>query len=139
VIHTPTSTLGAPIPVAAATTGAVTVSSDGRTVYVGTSNAVSVIDTLANAVIATIPISASPISLALRPYGRKLYVVTANAVLVSGTGTGTVIGTIPVGATSAVAALNGLYVPQAPNSVLAFEADTYALIDTITLQPLDCK
>jgi DNA-binding beta-propeller fold protein YncE len=77
--------------------------------------------------------------LALRPYGRKLYVVTANAVLVSGTGTGTVIGTIPVGATSAVAALNGLYVPQAPNSVLAFEAETYALIDTITLEPLDCK
>jgi DNA-binding beta-propeller fold protein YncE len=67
--------------------------------------------------------------------------VTTNAVLVIGTGTGTVIGTIPVGATSAVVALNGskLYVPQAPNSVLAFETETYALIDTITLQPLDCK
>jgi DNA-binding beta-propeller fold protein YncE len=47
VIHTPTSTLGAAIPVSAPTTGAVAVSSDGRKVYVGTSNAISVIDTLA--------------------------------------------------------------------------------------------
>ena len=42
VIHTPTNTLGAPIPVGAPTTGAVAVSPDGRKVYVGTGNAISV-------------------------------------------------------------------------------------------------
>jgi YVTN family beta-propeller protein len=135
VIHTPTNTIGAAIPVGATTTGAIAVSTNGRKVYVGAATAMPVIDTLANAVVATNPINGSPLAIAIGPYGRRLHVATDTAVSVIQTETNIVIGTIPIVATSLVVTPDGnkVYITQAPNMVSVIDTETDTVIDTITL------
>src|SRR4029078_8551339 len=64
-------------------------------------NAVTVIDTATNSVIATIPIGTIPASVAITPDGTRAYVTLPipgiNAIAVIDTATNTVIATIPVG------------------------------------------
>ena len=72
-----------------------------RNAYItnGSSNNVSVIDTTANTVIATIPVGSEPSGVAVSPDGSKVYVVDqfADTVSVITTATKMVSATIPVG------------------------------------------
>ena len=101
------------------------VSPDGRRVYIADlhPNAVSVIDTATNRVIATTPVSAPPQYVAIAPNGQRAYVTTYNdadgtghAVQVMNTATNTVMATIPVGSNPYAAAVTPdgqrLYVPD---------------------------
>src|SRR5260370_2844623 len=67
------------------------------------SNTVTVIDTAANTISATIPVGVTPFGVAVSPNGSKVYVTNAfsNTVSVIDTATNTVIATIPVGITPA--------------------------------------
>jgi YVTN family beta-propeller protein len=79
----------------------VAVTPDGSKVYIteAFANAVVVIATATNAVIATIPTSSIPYGIAFTPDGRKAYVATrgANTVSVIDTARNMVIATVPVG------------------------------------------
>ena len=79
----------------------VTISSDGKTVYVADpdSNQVSVISTSSDTVTSTIPLSGDPVSLALTPGGSQLWVggLTSGIITVLETATQDVVGTINVG------------------------------------------
>ncbi|MGH3671038.1 MAG: YncE family protein [Pseudonocardiaceae bacterium] len=63
------------------------------------SGSVSVIDTLSNTVIATIPVGSCPEGVAVTPDGRHVYVpnFASNSVSVIDTANDTVADTIPVG------------------------------------------
>jgi YVTN family beta-propeller protein len=62
-------------------------------------NTVSVIDTVTNTVVATIPVGTNPHGVAVSPDGSKVYVTNTNGYTVSviATATNTVVATIPVG------------------------------------------
>ncbi len=66
------------------------------------SNNVSVIDTAANAVVATVPVGTAPLDVAITPDGTHAYVTNfaSNNVSVINTTTDTVIATVPTGAGS---------------------------------------
>ena len=101
------------------------VSADGRRVYIAgnVGNAVSVVDTAMNRVIATTRLSAPPQYVAIAPNGQRAYVTTyddadgtGSAVQVMNTATNTVVATIPVGRNPYAAAVTPdgqrLYVPD---------------------------
>jgi len=77
----------------------VAVSPNGSKVYVTNafSHTVSVIDTAANMVVATIPVGFTPLGVAVNPDGSKVYVANVSGVSVIDTATNTVTTTIPVG------------------------------------------
>jgi YVTN family beta-propeller protein len=85
-----------------------------------TTNAVSVIDTATNTVVATIPVGVSPIGVAITPDGTRAYVTNEGSNTVSGTvsvidtATNTVVATIPVGPGPFGIAITPA--PQAPTS-----------------------
>jgi YVTN family beta-propeller protein len=95
------------------------------------SNTVSVIDTVGNNVIATIPVGASPWGVAVSPDGSRVYVTNqaSRTVSVVDTATNTVTATIPVGDVSI-----GLAVT--PNGSKVYVANdisnTVSVIDTVT-------
>jgi YVTN family beta-propeller protein len=110
VINTATNTVIATIPVGAQTTengegpARVAVSPDGTRAYVtnfslADSSSVVVIDTVSNAVIATIPVAATPVGVVVSPDGAHAYVthLALGTVSVIDTATDTVVATIPVG------------------------------------------
>jgi YVTN family beta-propeller protein len=110
------------------------------------SNDVSVIDTATNKVIATIPVGAFPLGIAVTPDGRRVYVANAcygfcGYVSMIDTATNIVIATIPVGYSPsgvAVAPDGGkVYVANALSgtvSVIATKSNT--VIDTVTVQKI---
>jgi YVTN family beta-propeller protein len=67
--------------------------------YITNADGVSVIDTVSNTVIATIPVSGGTSGVAVSPDGSKVYVANSgtNSVSVIATASNTVIATIPVG------------------------------------------
>ena len=64
-----------------------------------TENAVAVLDTATNAVVATVPVPQCPYGVAVHPAGTFVYVTTyGNSVSVIDTATNTVVATVPLGA-----------------------------------------
>ena len=144
----PVPSLGATIPVGA-TPGFVVVSPNGRQAYVAnraanqdqTSGTVTVVDTAANRVTATIPVPAGPAQyLAFSPDGRTIYVSIWNqartiaAVGVLDTTTNTITATIPVRTRPFLAAVTPdgrqLYVPN-------HDSGSVSVIDTATTTVTD--
>ena len=105
----------------------------GQKVYVGLfkDDAVAVIDTAQNKVIATIPVPKGPHGLVITPDGRKVYVSSdgASTVSVIDTVTDKVVGSIEVGANP-----HGLAMSQDGRRLLvsAFGTNRSLLIDTAT-------
>ncbi len=103
------------------------------------SNDVSVVNTITNAVVATIPVGQTPTSVSVSPDGTRVYVTNqrANTISVINTATNFVISTIAVTAfspSSIAVSPDGkeLYVVNLnSNNVLVFSTATYALIATI--------
>src|SRR5258708_3993965 len=99
-------------------------------VYVanGGSNSVSVIDTVHNTVVATIPVSSGPSDVAVTPDGDRAYVTIApsNSVSVIDTVANTVIATIPITLLAGVAVT-----PDGTRAyVTSRNIDTVSVIDT---------
>jgi YVTN family beta-propeller protein len=71
-------------------------------------NTVSVIDTVTNTVVATVPVGATPVGVAVNPAGTFVYVANSfsNTVSVIDTVTNTVVATVPVGVFSFGVAVN---------------------------------
>ena len=92
---------GSAIPVGAVPSGVAT-SPDGARLYVTNhgSSSVSVVDTTAGAVVATVHVGAGPYSIAITPDGKHAYVADngSHDVEVIDTTTNTVTATVPVGA-----------------------------------------
>ncbi|WP_041312848.1 Ig-like domain-containing protein [Mycobacterium sp. JS623] len=86
------------------------ISPDGTRAYVGNVNAgtISVINTATNAVVATVPVGASPYGVTLNTAGTRAYVANlgANSVSVINTATNTVVATVPVGSLPSDVALS---------------------------------
>jgi YVTN family beta-propeller protein len=111
-----------------------------RAAYVANagSNSVSVINTATNTVMATVPVGANPVNIAVAPSGAAAYVTNAasNSVAVINTTTNTVTATIHVGANPVNIAVtpNGAsaYVTNAgSNSVSVINTATNAVVATI--------
>ena len=100
VVNVATNTVTTSIAVGSYPRG-VSVSSDGRKVYVANegNNSVSVINTSTNTVTATIPVGSVPLGVSVSPNGSKVYVTNygLNTVSVIDTTTNTVTATITVG------------------------------------------
>jgi len=142
-IHTATNSVSATIPVGASPFG-VAVTPDGTKVYVARSrgrgghfgggrrpDSVSVIETVTNAVIATVPVGFSPFGVAVTPDGSKVYVAnsSSNTVSVIDTVTNAVIATVPVGLGAAGVAVT----PDGNKVYVANEgSNTVSVIDTAT-------
>ncbi|HET7504950.1 MAG TPA: beta-propeller fold lactonase family protein, partial [Kofleriaceae bacterium] len=111
----------------------VAVTPDGSKVYVINNgrNTVSVIDTVSNAVVATIPVGNTPFGLAISPDGALVYVINlrGNNISVIDTATNTVTTTIPVGRFPASIAVT----PDGAAAYVANEGDNnVSVIDTAT-------
>jgi len=141
VIDTATNTVSATIPVGRAHNG-VAVTPDGSKVYVtdsrrggfpggGGVGVVSVIDAVANAVIATVVVGFLPFEVAVTPDGSKVYVANSgsNNVAVIETMTNAVIAKVPVGLGAAGVAVT----PDGSKVYVANEgSNTVSIIDTTT-------
>ncbi|HEX4247417.1 MAG TPA: Hsp70 family protein [Pseudonocardia sp.] len=138
-VSVPIPSVGTPIPVGA-TPGFAEVSPNGRLLYVagGNSKVVTVLDTSANRVIATVPIAAGPPQfLTFSPDGRRVYVsvfdapASISAVVVLDTTTNQVIGQVKVPARPFRSAVSPdrrmLYVPSNDSS-------SVSVIDTASLK-----
>ena len=120
----------------------VLVTPDGSKVYVtedlrggfgggGRGGTVSVIDTVTNAVITTVPVGFSPFGVAVTPDGSKVYVANSgsNNVAVIDTVTNAVIAKVPVGLDAAGVAVT----PNGSKVYVANEgSNTVSVIDTAT-------
>jgi YVTN family beta-propeller protein len=98
VIDTATDTVpGSPVGVGNSPFG-VAAHPNGTRVYVTNGVTVSVIDTLTNTVVATIPVGSQPHGVAVHPNGTRLYVVNggSNTVFVIDTATNAVVKTITI-------------------------------------------
>jgi YVTN family beta-propeller protein len=102
------------------------------------SNDVSIIDTSANAVIATVPVGDSPGGVAVNTAGTRVYVANSvsNNVSVLDTSTNAVIATVPVGMDPSGIAVNPagtqIYVANADvKSVSVIDATSLAVVATI--------
>jgi YVTN family beta-propeller protein len=90
-------------------------------------NVVSVIDIATNAVIATIPVGAGPIGIAITPDGTRAYVTNedSNTVSVIDTATNTVVATITVGVHPVAVAITPA--PRNPTSKEHCKNDGYLM------------
>ena len=130
-------------PSRAATATAAFPSGDTITLAYATSfgeNTVSVIDTLTNSEIATIPVGAGPETVAVNPAGTRVYVPnqTSGTVSVIDTATNSVVATIPVGSQPFGVAMtpdgSRAYVTnRASNSVSVIDAGTNTVTATIAV------
>jgi YVTN family beta-propeller protein len=110
------------------------------------SNSVSVIDTSSNTVVATVPVGANPVNVAVTPNGGRAYVANAgsNSVSVINTGTNTMVATVLVGANPVNVAItpNGAsaYVANAgASSVTVINTATNTVVATIPVGPNPAK
>ncbi|MBI3782799.1 MAG: YncE family protein [Deltaproteobacteria bacterium] len=138
VIDTATSTVSNPIPIFSANMQFIAVSPDGTTAYVGNyagavagidSGSVTVINTITNTVVTSIPVPGNGFGIAVTPNGSKAYVANWNTpptVSVIDTATKALIRTIPV--------TNGPFeVAITPDGTRAYvSASPVAVIDTAT-------
>jgi YVTN family beta-propeller protein len=94
------------------------------------SNNVSVIDTVANTVVATVGVGGNPIGIAVTPDGKHAYVANqvSNNVSVIATATNTVMATVPVGFGPTGIAVT----PDGKRAYVTASADTVSVIDTTT-------
>lgn len=106
------------------------------------SNSVSVIDTSANTVLATVAVGASPYGVTVNPSGTRVYVTNNNGATLSviDTGTNTVVSTIPVGIWPHSAIVNPagtrIYVTNydgSINNVKVIDASTNTVVSTVTV------
>jgi serine/threonine-protein kinase len=125
----PTTTADAGVPVGDGSRVALT--PDGCRAYVvtPTTNAVTVLDTTTNQVLATVPVGEVPRGVATGPDGRRIYVSNygANTVSVIETATGTVTATIAVGDGP-----NGVAVSPDGRRVYVASGAAYGVIDVAT-------
>ena len=80
-----------------------------------TGNAVSVLYTATNTVVATVPVGTAPVGVAVNPAGTRVYVanLNSNTVSVLDTAINAVVATVPIG-TAPVAF--GMFIQHAPGS-----------------------
>jgi YVTN family beta-propeller protein len=96
------------------------------------SNTVSVIDTVTNAVIATIPVGLNPFGVAVSFDGSKVYFTHVGGVSVIDTVTNTVVATIPVGLSSSCCGGVAVTPDRSKVYVVNTNANTVLVIDTAT-------
>ncbi len=104
------------------------------------SNNVSVINTVTNIVVATVPVGSLPVGVAVNPGGARVYITNSsgNSVSVIDTATNTVTATVPVGAFPQGVALNpaGTRVYVANNvagNVSVIDATNNTVVATVTV------
>ena len=96
------------------------------------SNTVSVIDTVTNTVIATIPVGLNPFGVAVSFDGSKVYFTHVGGVSVIDTVTNTVVATIPVGLSSSCCGGVAVTPDRSKVYVVNSNANTVSVIDTAT-------
>jgi YVTN family beta-propeller protein len=103
-------------------------------------NAVSVIDTVSHAVVATIPVGTNPQTVAITPNGSFAYVTNPgnNNVSVISTATNTVIGSVPVGSLPSGVAVTPsgafAYVTnESTNDVSVIATASNTVVDTVSV------
>ena len=97
----------------------------------GLSDSVSVIDTVTNKVVATVPVGSGPFGVAVNPSGTRVYVgnLTLNRISVIDTGTNTVSATVAVGGSPLGVAVN----PSGTRVyVTTLFSNNVSVIDTVT-------
>ena len=104
------------------------------------SNNVSVINTVTNIVVATVPVGSLPVGVAVNPGGARVYITNSsgNSVSVIDTATNTVTATVPVGAFPQGVALNPagtrVYVANnAAGNVSVIDATNNTVVATVTV------
>jgi YVTN family beta-propeller protein len=123
-------------------TGFIAVSPDGSRAYVPLStNTIAVVDVVANALVASIPVGANPIRAVLSPDGSTCYVANrlSNTVSVISTATNQVVATVPVGIRPYGVAVSRdgsrVYVANiTSNSISVIDAATRQVVRTFTDQ-----
>src|SRR5258707_96228 len=96
------------------------------------SNTLSVIDTVTNTVIATIPVGLNPFGVAVSFDGSKVYFTHVGGVSVIDTVTNTVVATIPVGLSSSCCGGVAVTPDRSKVYVVNSNANTVSVIDTAT-------
>src|SRR5258706_3488013 len=96
------------------------------------SNTVSVIDTVTNTVIATIPVGLNPFGVAVSFDRSKVYFTHVGGVSVIDTVTNTVVATIPVGLSSSCCGGVAVTPDRSKVYVVNSNANTVSVIDTAT-------
>src|SRR5260370_10043794 len=96
------------------------------------SNTVSVIDTMTNTVIATIPVGLNPFGVVVSFDGSKVYFTHVGGVSVIDTVTNTVVATIPVGLSSSCCGGVAVTPDRSKVYIVNSIANTVAVIDTAT-------
>ena len=126
--------------------GGIAVKLDGTRVYTANydTDSVSVIDTLSNVVLATIPVGDFPNGIAVNSAGTRVYVAnsSSNTVSVIDTGNNTVIATVPVGSFPEDVVVNAsgsrVYVVNSKsNNVSVIDTSTNSVVTTITFGNVD--